>query len=499
MLKRLWEKNNYGSFDGDIKEGSETNNTASGGSEVVQSELYPEFSIYFDKISIPIFIWHPFKNNYTLVYNNKKAEKFQNGILKDFFGNLLSPANSTHHELLIDFNDCLSNKITIRKEIKILAGEKEYKFLVEFQQLHLHFVLVQVLESIPEFDLEGNYDLIPILDLLPASIIITNRDSEILFTNKKFSEITGYSAEEVYRKNPRILKSGNKTSEQYKELWETILSGKEWKGEFLNKKKNGELFWESAVISPVKNLFEEINHFIAVKSDITENKKSEEDLRIIEKLATIGKMTTYISHEIRSPLTSIKLNIDILSKKLELDKTQTKLFGIIKKEINRLDTLLKEILQFSQNKKMVNTKININKLIENVGILINPLLSKNNIKFINITKKVYILGNDSRMQSLFLHLFENSIDAIKENGIIEVYSEDEKNSNKISIFIKDTGNGIKEPQKIFDPFYTTKTAGTGLGLAIVKKIVESNQGTIELVSSKKHETTFKLCFPIVVK
>lgn len=112
----------------------------------------------------------------------------------------------------------------------------------------------------------------------PASIVITDREGNIEYINPKFTQITGYSSEEAMGQNPRILKSGEQSPEFYKQLWETITSGKEWRGELYNKRKDGKFFWENASISPVLNDKGEIKNFIAVKEDITERKQSEENL-----------------------------------------------------------------------------------------------------------------------------------------------------------------------------------------------------------------------------
>ncbi len=118
----------------------------------------------------------------------------------------------------------------------------------------------------------------------PSTVTITDTQGRIVYVNPKFSESTGYSLSEVIGKNPSILKSGEMTVEQYKVLWDTISAGKEWKGEFHNKKKNGEYFWESASISPIKNENGEITHFLAVKEDITEKKNQEKKLLRFQNL-----------------------------------------------------------------------------------------------------------------------------------------------------------------------------------------------------------------------
>jgi PAS domain S-box-containing protein len=109
----------------------------------------------------------------------------------------------------------------------------------------------------------------------PASIVITNPAGNIEYVNPKFVNLTGYTLAEALGKNPRILKSGEKGPEAYRELWQTITAGKEWRGEFHNKKKNGELYWESASISPIRDLAGRITHYVAVKEDITARKQTE--------------------------------------------------------------------------------------------------------------------------------------------------------------------------------------------------------------------------------
>ena len=127
----------------------------------------------------------------------------------------------------------------------------------------------------------------------PASIVITDTAGDIEYVNPKFVQVTGYTLAEALGKNPRILKSGEKSPEAYRELWETISAGKEWRGEFHNKKKNGELYWESASISPIRDLADRVTHYVAVKEDITARKQTEAER---EKLI----------HDLQDALASVK-------------------------------------------------------------------------------------------------------------------------------------------------------------------------------------------------
>ncbi|MGA2631914.1 MAG: PAS domain S-box protein, partial [Terriglobia bacterium] len=117
----------------------------------------------------------------------------------------------------------------------------------------------------------------------PTHVVITDTQGNIEYVNPTFVEQTGYTLEEVRGKNPRLLKSGQTPEETHRELWRTITSGRVWRGEFLNKRKNGELYWESASISPVRDERENITHYLAVKENITERKRAEEALRESEE------------------------------------------------------------------------------------------------------------------------------------------------------------------------------------------------------------------------
>jgi nitrogen fixation negative regulator NifL len=125
---------------------------------------------------------------------------------------------------------------------------------------------------------EKLHQLSQAMERSPASVVITDTAGNIEYVNSKFTQVTGYTLAEVLGKNLRVLKSGEKSPEAYRELWQTVTSGKEWRGEFHNKKKNGELYWESASISPIRDSADRITHYLAVKEDITAHKQAAAEL-----------------------------------------------------------------------------------------------------------------------------------------------------------------------------------------------------------------------------
>lgn len=140
--------------------------------------------------------------------------------------------------------------------------------------------------------------LLAAVEQSPSSVVITDVRGNIEYVNPEFIELTGYPLEEVLGKNPRILKSGEHSAEMYEQLWRTITAGGDWRGEFHNRKKNGELYLESAVISPIRNAQGVITHFVAVKEDITKRRRAEEALREREELFSDSLSERSVRHDV---------------------------------------------------------------------------------------------------------------------------------------------------------------------------------------------------------
>jgi PAS domain S-box-containing protein len=194
----------------------------------------------------------------------------------------------------------------------------------------------------------------------PASVLITDVKGHITYVNSQFTKTTGYKAKEVLGKNPRMLKSGHTPSSEYSHLWKSITSGVEWRGEFLNKKKNGDCYWELALISPIFNLKGEIINFLAVKEDITERKKAERE--ILQKNQQLSLLSDHLQNireeersniareihdELGQQLTVMKMDISMLQKKLaekkSIDLALYDLTGLIDQSIETVRRLAFEL------------------------------------------------------------------------------------------------------------------------------------------------------------
>ena len=228
-------------------------------------------------------------------------------------------------------------------------------------------------------------------------------------------------------------------------------------------------------------------------------KNNTEELIKREKLAALGKMAAVLAHEIKTPLTSIKMNADIIAETLDLSEEDKENFEIMKTEINRLNNLVKDVLQFSRQMDLNYSEVELKGLIDNVHNQLSKKLNDKNIILVNNIDNICLEADKDKLKQVFINLIDNSIEAVNQNGIIEISSRKYNEDNSISILVKDNGNGIDAELKIFEPFFTTKASGTGLGLSISQKIIEQHHGAFNLVSSKKGETIFEIVLPIRTK
>ncbi len=349
----------------------------------------------------------------------------------------------------------------------------------------------------------------------PVSVIITDINGNIEYINPKVTEITGYKFEEVAGNNPRIFRSGRKSENDYKVLWNTINSGKEWRGEFQNKKKNGEIFWESALISPILNEKKEITNFIAIKEDITGHKKMLEELIAAKKKAEQSdklksEFLSLVSHEIRTPLIYIINYTELINDEIKTGNISglAEYLGSLSeagKRIERTFNLIVNAAQISTNnfKPEFKTLNLVSDILVNVY---NEFINQANRKrldyiFVDNSKNKNIIADEFSVNQLFSNLFDNAIKFTKVGFVkIEVTGEE----GAILVKVIDSGIGISEDflTHIFEPFnqedhgYSRKYEGNGLGLILAKKYCEINGAKIDVKSSKGNGSTFTVKFKL---
>lgn len=323
-------------------------------------------------------------------------------------------------------------------------------------------------------------------------VSISDRDDKFIFVNKSFKKRYGYSEGDIIGKKSEVLRQCLQKNSEISEN----ANEKRWDGDIINKTKFGEIFPVLCQNLDVKDGKGEIIGHIGITRDVTDQLKIEENMKQSESFVILGRMASYLSHEIKTPLTAIKLNIEMLTEKLKSEKVYSQSFQIINKEIQRLEKLLKDVLQFSKERENLFYDISLNELLHQLIDLLRPVLKKKNISIFNNIGPGLVKGDSSELKTMFHQLIENSIDAIDQDGRIEFRSVSDSSKKMLRIFVRDTGSGIKSSQNIFEPFFTTKQSGTGLGLSIVQKIIKKHQGAISLIFSEPGNTIFQISLPL---
>lgn len=345
-------------------------------------------------------------------------------------------------------------------------------------------------------------------------VIISDKKGNIEYVNPKFTEVTGYIFEEVYGQNLRLLKSGYHDTKIYKDLWETITTGKMWEGELLNKKKNGELFWEHVSISPIRNEKRDITNFIAVKEDITERKKMMEDLiqakEQAEKTNQLkSEFLAQMSHEIRSPINTMVSFTSLIEEELS-DKKNDELemcFNGIESASKRVIRTIDLILNMSELQlgtyEISRRKINLSTELNNLLLEYMKMASAKNLE-LNLkieAENTFINTDEYAVNQIFANLIDNAIKYTATGKVDIILSEGRNNVYEVKI--GDTGIGISKEyiDKIFEPFsqeeqgYTRRFEGNGLGMALVKKYCDLIDAEISVKSEKNIGTTFTVILP----
>ncbi len=345
------------------------------------------------------------------------------------------------------------------------------------------------------------------------SIVITDRKGTILYVNKSFEKISGYTKQEAVGQNPRVLKSGIHDDSFYKELWETILSGKPWVGEFINRKKDGSLYIVSATVFPLFDENGQISHFVSIQRDVTEEKKLYEQLLRAQKMEAIGTLAGGIAHDFNNILTSVLGYAEILKDAIDSENERLcKAVKIIENSAKKGAELANKILNITRKEKLELKVVDLNTVVKDAVELINRSIPKEIEVRVLLSKDLPpVKADPSQLHQVIMNLAINARDAMPEGGVLTIKTEKVGMENGASNGIKgengfvrlevsDTGVGIdKDMQsKIFDPFFTTKEKGrgTGLGLYIVHSIIANHGGYINLYSEPQKGTRFSVYLPV---
>lgn len=345
------------------------------------------------------------------------------------------------------------------------------------------------------------------------AIVITDPEGEIVWVNAAFSRYTGYSLEEALGKKPNVLlKSGEQDEAFYEEMWATISGGEVWKGELVNRRKDGSTYPERMTITPMFGPAGKITHYIAIKEDITEQKRLEQLQLRSQRLESIGTLAGGIAHDLNNILSPIIMSADLLVKTCG-DPEQLEMLKMISESAQRGADIVKQVLSFARGSDGRKNEIQIRHILVELAKVCRETFPRK-IEVLNyVARDLWLVRADpTQIHQVFMNLLINARDAMPEGGQLTIKGTnveldadaaetvpDLSPGRYVRFQIIDNGLGMPESvvNHIFELFFTTKEQGkgTGLGLSTAMGIVRAHAGSITVQSAPGEGTCFTIYLP----
>lgn len=372
---------------------------------------------------------------------------------------------SMHEKAILDHNQKLEEQV-ISRTAQLQESERKYKTLVE--------------------EINDGYFVI--------------QDEIIVFVNNAFCRMHGYHKDEVIGKKFYEFVCPESRPKVIDIYTEGLKKGRKTRTfEYQRLTKDGQCFPTEILAKNTR--YENKISSIGICRDITQRVKMEQRIRESERMAYIGQITMSLSHEIRNPLSAVKMNLQILQKNEQILGNDRRRIDISIREVNRLEQILLELLDFA---KPIQIKFQPHQINDILSSSIELLEIKIKEAALTVKADLYqnlpeMLLDSEKIEQAFINLLLNAIEASPKGGTIHITTGYyKKDRSMIEITIADEGKGISDKNlpNIFQPFFTTKSRGTGLGLGIVKRIVEAHHGSIEADNLNSGGAVFRMRLPI---
>lgn len=353
-------------------------------------------------------------------------------------------------------------------------------------------------------------------------VVITDTKGRVTYVNDKFCEVSQYSREELIGQPHAITNSGIHPKAFFKDLWDTILDGRVWRGEITNRAKDGRLYWVDSTIVPFRDRGGKITQFVAIHTDVTQRKQAqiesallESRLRQAQKLETIGVLASGIAHDLNNMLTPILGHAELAKDQLPADSEVQADLDHISEAALRAKDLTRQILSFSRDSKYEVRPVYLPDTVkEALGLLRSTLPVSIDIRQDIDENCPLVMADATQIHQIVLNLCANASHAMRDRpGTLQVNLDQVRIDPEfriehpdlapgpyVRLSVEDTGHGMDSVtmEKIYDPFFTTKGVGegTGLGLSVVHGIVASHNGAITIRSEVGKGTTISVYLPV---
>ncbi len=354
--------------------------------------------------------------------------------------------------------------------------------------------------------------LMAAIEQVGEAIVMTDAQGIIQYVNPAFKQMTGYRGREVVGQNPRILKSGKQDELFYRNLWETISSGKSWAGRMVNKRKDGSFYTEDATISPVRDASGQITNYVSVQRDISDHLQLTAQFHQAQKMEAVGLLAGGVAHDFNNMLSVILGYAELALRKTAPAPALHADIEQIIKAAKRSADMTRQLLAFARKQTIIPVVLDLNQAVESMLKMLKRLIGED-IDLAWIPEKdLYQVEMDPvQVDQILANLCVNARDAIADVGKVTIETGnavfDETYcavhpgfipGEYVLLAVSDDGCGMDKEtvDQIFEPFFTSKEVGkgTGLGLSMVYGIVKQNNGFINVYSEPGLGTTFRIYF-----
>jgi PAS domain S-box-containing protein len=358
------------------------------------------------------------------------------------------------------------------------------------------------------------------LETAANAVMITDRVGVILWVNPAFTTLTGYLPEEVRGQNPRILKSGKHSPAFYQELWSTILSGRIWHGEFINRRKDGSLHYDEHTIAPVRSREGHITHYVSVMQDITERKRAEEQIhklndeleqRVLDRTTQLEtanqeleSFSYSVSHDLRAPLRHIDGFVSRLRNAAgaSFDENNRRYLDVISKSAKHMGNLIDDLLVFSRmgRAEMRDLTVDLSELVKEIISDFADETRDRNIVWKTGSLPV-VHGDPAMLRQVMVNLASNAVKYTRTRERAEIEIGCSETPEEFIICVRDNGVGfdMEYVSKLFGVFQrlhrSEEFEGTGIGLANVRRIIHRHGGRTWAESKVNEGAAFYFSLP----